>query len=175
MNYLKIDTEDICNGEGLRVSLWLSGCDHHCNGCQNPQTWNSSNGMLFDEYAKNKIFAELSKNHISGITLTGGDPLNKSNLNDVMKLINEIRYYFTQKTIWLYTGYTWEEIYINYLKIDSNFLKRKLIVSKCDVLIDGEYIDSKRDVTLKWRGSSNQRVINIQKSLIENKIILYCD
>jgi len=185
MNYIKIDTEDVCNGDGLRVVLWLSGCTHNCYNCQNPQTWDADRGILFDELAKEELFRELNKDYISGLTLTGGDPLHEANLDDVLNLVNEIRLSFGDtKTIWLYTGYTWEEIitltvstdntqhfdktgensyifYDNHKKnIEKSIMwdKRHKILTKCDILIDGKYIDSQRDITLKWRGSSNQRI-----------------
>lgn len=133
MNYLRIDKEDICNGEGLRVVLWLSGCSHKCKGCQNPQTWDANSGILLDESAKEELFRELDKDYISGLTLSGGDPLFEGNLGDVLDLVTEVnkRYNTTQyidknnqnnhnilntnadkirlsspkKSIWLYTGY----------------------------------------------------------------------
>lgn len=196
------------NGDGLRVVLWLSGCSHHCYNCQNPQTWNPNNGIPFDEDAKQEIFEELSKDYISGITLSGGDPLNEHNIIEVLSLIREIRDKYPilknsdskkvrnfvdfwhensneihisskPKTIWLYSGFTWEQI--TYPMITENIdLEREKIIKVrqdilklCDVFIDGRYIEEKRDITLKWRGSSNQRVIDVQKSLEKNKICLY--
>lgn len=178
INYHNITHDDMNNGDGLRVVLWLSGCSHHCFNCQNPQTWNPDSGIPFDESAKQEILNELSKDYISGITLSGGDPLHENNLSEVLSLIEEIRNLFPNKTIWLYTGYTWEDlINVNY-PLDSeweNRILRKSIIELCDVLVDGEYIDEQRDVTLKWRGSSNQRVIDVQKSLKQGKVVLYCD
>lgn len=215
MNYLKIDKEDVCNGEGLRVVLWLSGCSHKCKGCQNPQTWDADSGIPFNESAKEELFRELDKDYISGLTLTGGDPLFESNLDDVLELVTEVnkRYNTTQyidennqndhnilntnadkirlstpnKSIWLYSGYTWESImqyepidtddfdYIEESYIDIQFEKRKKILSNCNVFIDGKFIDSQKDIKLCWRGSSNQRVISVMESLEHNKIILYCN
>lgn len=183
MNYHNISYPDMNNGDGLRVVLWLSGCSHHCYNCQNPQTWDIYSGILFDESAKEELFRELDKDYISGLTLSGGDPLNNANISDVLDLVKEIRLSFPNKTIWLYTGYTWEDIIYSRMphipkqkaKDFLNWNQRKEIVSKCDILVDGRYVDSKRDVSLKWRGSSNQRVIDIKKSLQENKVVLYCD
>lgn len=178
MNYLKIEHEDVCNGSGLRCTIWFTSCSHMCKGCFNKETWNPDSGILFDESAKQEILNELSKDYISGITLSGGDPLHENNLSEVLSLIEEIRNLFPNKTIWLYTGYTWEDlINVNY-PLDSeweNRILRKYIIELCDVLVDGEYIDEQRDVTLKWRGSSNQRVIDVQKSLEQGKVVLYCD
>ena len=212
MNYLKIDKEDVCNGEGLRVVLWLSGCSHKCRGCQNPQTWDADSGIPFNESTKEELFRELDKNYISGLTLTGGDPLFESNLDDVLELVTEVnkRYNTTQyidennqndhnmsninankirlsnlkKSIWLYTGHTFGELYMcdnnihkypNYLRKDimESYIKRQQIISQCTVLIDGQYIDSQRDISLPYRGSSNQRLIDIQKSLQKGEIVLW--
>ena len=180
MNYLKIEHEDVCNGTGLRVVLWLSGCSHHCYNCQNPQTWNSDSGIPFNDSAKQEIFTELSKNYISGITFSGGDPLHENNLDEVLKLVQEIRISFPKKSIWLYTGYELSEIikqeqYEKVSGIPSVWSKRWKIISNIDVLVDGEYIDEQKDLTLKWRGSKNQNCIDVKKSLAQNKMVLYCD
>lgn len=193
MNYHNLTYPDQNNGDGLRVVLWLSGCSHHCKGCQNPQTWNTNSGVPFDESVKEELFRELDRDYISGITLSGGDPLNESNLDGVLDLVNKIRLLFPNKTIWLYTGYEVigvkdglfvlspnvitdkvlePEEMVNRIKED---IKRSNIIKKCNVLIDGRYVEEKRDITLKWRGSSNQRVINVQKSLQKNEIVLHCD
>ena len=171
------------NGNGLRVVLWLSGCSHHCYNCQNPQTWNPDSGIPFDESAKQEIFNELSKDYISGITFSGGDPLHENNLDNVLKLVQEIRISFPEKTIWLYTGYDFDLLnskyneykYTPFAANADEWLTRWEIISNVDVLIDGEYIDEQRDITLKWRGSSNQRVIDVKQSLTQNKIVLYCN
>lgn len=186
MNYLQITHEDVCNGDGLRVVLWLSGCSHHCYNCQNPQTWNPDSGIPFDKSAKQEIFDELSKDYISGLTLTGGDPLYENNLDEVLKLVKEIRISFPEKTIWLYTGFEWNQIMnmqvmqpiFSCKDLESkiqNILKRQEIIKMCDVLVDGEYIDEQKYLTLKFRGSKNQRVIDVKKSLAQNKVVLYCD
>lgn len=166
------------NGDGLRVVLWLSGCSHHCHNCQNPQTWNTDSGIPFDDEAKKELFQELEKDYISGITLSGGDPLNENNVKEVYQLLKEIKNNLPQKTVWLYTGYTFEQIKESYHKYWSHMKTehyRYLILNMCDVLIDGRYIDTQRDITLKWRGSSNQRVIDVKKTLKNNKVTLFCD
>lgn len=185
MNYWKIDKEDVCNGEGLRVVLWLSGCSHKCRGCQNPQTWDANSGIPFDEAAREELFRELDKDYISGLTLTGGDPLFEENLDGVLDLINEFRLSFPQKSIWLYSGFTWESImnyessesddfdYIEESYIDGLYEERKSIISQCNVFVDGRYIDSQRDITLPYRGSKNQRLINIQESLQKGEVVLW--
>lgn len=193
MNYWKIDKQDVCNGEGLRVVLWLSGCSHKCQGCQNPQTWDADSGNPFDEAAKEELLRELDKDYISGLTLSGGDPLFEDNLDDVLDLVNEIRISLPQKSIWLYTGYKVVGISNDFWGVEPNVItdkvlepnklvkgiddakKRSDIISKCDVLIDGRYIDSQRDLTLPYRGSKNQRLINIPQSLQKGKVVLWTD
>lgn len=175
INYHNITYPDMNNGDGLRVVLWLSGCSHHCYHCQNPQTWDANSGILFDKAAKEELFHELNKKYISGLTLTGGDPLYEENLNDILELVSEIRHVFPTKTIWIYTGYQWSDIFDEgvYLLKNSPELKRRNIVKQCDILVDGRYVESQRDITLKWRGSSNQRVIDIKHSLKAGDIVLY--
>ena len=174
------------NGDGLRVVLWLSGCSHHCYNCQNPQTWNPDSGIPFDESAKQEIFNELSKDYISGITFSGGDPLHENNLDEVLKLVQEIRNSFPEKTIWLYTGFEWDDIMCSFTGLQADYVvlsekdievlgKRREIISLCNIVVDGEYIDEQKDLALKWRGSKNQHVIDIKQSLAQNKMVLYCD
>ena len=186
MNYHNITYPDMNNGDGLRVVLWLSGCSHHCYNCQNPQTWDVNSGIPFDESAKEELFRELDKDYISGLTLSGGDPLHEANLDGVLDLVNEIRLSFPNKSIWLYSGYQWEECQPfnedGLLKPDKFapnlqkiLQKRYEVISRCNVMVDGRYIDSQRNPSKKWAGSDNQRVINIQESLKQGKVVLYCD
>lgn len=172
MNYHNITYPDQNNGDGLRVVLWLSGCSHHCKGCQNPQTWDVNTGIKFDEAAKIEIYEQLSKEYISGITFSGGDPLHKNNLSELHTLIEDIKIKYPEKTLWLYTGYTWEQIW-NFNNKSYVDQARRMIVSLCDVIIDGEYIENLKDVNLHWCGSSNQRVIDVQTSLKNYNITLW--
>lgn len=153
MRYHNITKDDMRNGDGLRVVLWVAGCSHCCRGCHNPITWDPDGGLLFDEDAKAEIFQQLEKDYISGITFSGGDPLHPANRADVKELMAEIRQKFPHKTIWLYTGDLWENILG-----DS-------ILQYVDVLVDGEFHLDERDVKLLWKGSKNQRVIDVQASL----------
>ena len=157
------------NGEGLRVVLWLSGCDHHCYNCQNPQTHDCNSGIPFDISAKEEIFEELSKDYVKGIAFSGGDPLHKNNLVDVHNLCVTIKEKFPTKDIWMYTGYTFEEISEN--SIDNNI--RQAIISMCDVLVDGRYVESLKDKKYHWAGSTNQRIIDVKETLKLGKIVLY--
>jgi anaerobic ribonucleoside-triphosphate reductase activating protein len=154
------------NGEGLRVTLFVSGCDHHCKGCHNPQTWDCNSGIEFDMAAKEEIFKQLNKEYISGITFTGGDPLHKNNLDEVLELCRYIRKHFPTKTIWIYTGYSWEYIFDteNTVDVFSNQIRVE-ILKECDVLVDGRFIQELADTKYHWAGSTNQRVIDIKKSL----------
>lgn len=149
------------NGDGLRVVLWVAGCEHHCKECQNPITWNPDGGIPFREKERAEIFAELEKDYISGITFSGGDPLHPANIVEVTSLAREIRERYPEKTIWLYTGYRWEEIC------------GKEIVKYLDVCLDGEFEIDKKELLLHWVGSSNQRVINVRKTLESGNIVLY--
>lgn len=163
-----IRTDDMLNGDGLRVVIFVSGCNHHCSGCHNPQTWDSDSGEKFTQETYEKIIEELDKGYISGITLSGGDPLYDENLDDVYNLIKQIKSEYPNKTIWLYTGYTWEQIFA----ANAEPLRRK-IVELCDVLCDGEFFEKLADVNYPWVGSTNQRVIDVKRSTMSNKIILH--
>ncbi len=163
MRYHNITKDDMLNGDGLRVVLWTAGCEHQCPGCQNPVTWDSCGGLEFDEAAKAELFRELEKPYISGITLSGGDPLLKSTREEMKELLKEIRNKFPDKTIWMYTGYKWEDI------------KDLKILRYIDVLVDGRFVKELLDNTLKWRGSSNQRVIDVKRSILLEQVVLHCD
>lgn len=175
MNYHKIEKTSIANGEGIRVVLWVSGCSLHCKGCHNPSTWNINSGEPFDENAKKELFEALDKPYIQGITFSGGHPLEKENVEEIYYLIVEIRQRFPTKDIWLYTGYTWDSLFFeedNLTEIPYDQYRRAILLM-CNVVVDGSYIESLRDMRLKWKGSSNQRVIDVQKSLATDKVVLY--
>lgn len=147
MNYHNITHDDMLNGDGLRVVLWIAGCTHHCKNCQNPETWDINGGIPFDNEAKEEIFDELKKDYISGITFSGGDPLHPKHRKQVLELAKEIKEKFPTKTVWCYTGFLYEEVK------DIENLKY------VDVLVDGEFKEELKDVNLPWVGSSNQRII----------------
>lgn len=163
MRYHNITKDDMLNGDGLRVVLWVAGCAHRCEECQNPVTWDPAGGLLFEQKEKDEVFGELGKSYISGITFSGGDPLFESNEQDVLALAKEIREKFPGKTIWLYTGYLWE------------YVKNREIARYLDVVVDGPYIRQMRDTQLHWRGSANQRVIDVKSSLASGKVVLHCE
>lgn len=160
MRYHNITKDDMLNGEGLRVVLWLAGCEHACPGCQNPITWDVNGGIPFDEAAKQEIFDELEKPYISGITFSGGDPLHTKNRKETGELINEIKSRYPNKNIWVYTGYEWQDV------------KQLPFMENVDVLVDGRFVEALKDVQLPWKGSSNQKVIDVAQSLKLGKIVL---
>jgi anaerobic ribonucleoside-triphosphate reductase activating protein len=153
----------------------VSGCTLHCQGCHNPESWDFNSGKLFDEAAKQELFEVLSNPWIQGITFSGGHPLANENVEDVYLLVKEIREKFPAKDIWLYTGYTWEQIFPKAcLDIFASCnVYRQAVVEMCDVVVDGPYIDAQRDLTLKFRGSKNQRLIDVKKTLEQKEIVLF--
>ena len=161
MNYHNITVDDMLNGDGLRTVLWVAGCDHHCRGCQNPQTWSAQSGVPFDDAAREELFSYLSRDYMSGITFSGGDPLFAQNRETVGSLIKEIHARFPKKTIWLYTGSLFEEI------------RTLPFIPMIDVIVDGPYVEAMRDVQLHWKGSANQRVIDVKKTLAFGRIVLW--
>ena len=178
MNYEKIDKCSSSNGIGFRTVLWVNGCAVKCFNCQNPQTWDFESGIPFTDETMHELLDDLSLPYISGLTLSGGHPLEPQNLDTVYKIVKTVKEKLPNKSIWLYTGYTWEEILEkdkSYEDLEVNGISPLDVVKHCDVLVDGKYEDDKRDITLAWRGSSNQRVINIQETLKQNKIILWCE
>ena len=164
MNYHNITKDDMLNGDGLRTVLWVSGCKLHCKNCQNPETWDYNSGILFDDKAEKELFDSLNHDYISGITFSGGHPLDPHNYKTVLDLCKKFRSIFdNSKTIWIYTGYTWEQV------------KDLEIMQYINVLVDGAFIEELKDEKLYWRGSSNQRVIDVQKTLQAGQIVLHCN
>ena len=164
MKYAKIRKMDISNGEGVRVSLFVQGCSFHCKNCFNQETWDFNGGKEFTTAEIQKIIELADKDYIAGLSVLGGEPLHNNNVDEVFHIVATFKEKFPNKDIWLWTGFKFEDA----IK-DS---KRKFILRNIDVLIDGQFEENKKDLTLKWRGSSNQRVIDCKKSLAENKIIL---
>lgn len=215
MRYASIRSLDISNGEGVGVSLFVQGCNRHCFNCFNSETWDFNGGKEWTEKTKNKFMELIDRPYIRRISILGGEPLAEQNLDGVLSLIkeirekypisqnsnsknigksrvledensNEIRISFPEKTIWLYTGFCWNDIMYSFAGLQADCVvldkkdievweKRRKIISNVDVLVDGEYIDEQRDLSLKFRGSKNQRVIDVKQSLAQNKIILYCN
>ena len=161
MNYHNITKDDMLNGEGLRVVLWVAGCTHHCPGCQNPITWDLTGGLPFDEAAEKELFEALAKPYCSGITFSGGDPLHPFNREEVFRLMKKFKKEFPNKTIWLYTGFLWEEI------------KDIPEIADIDVLCEGKFVEALLDNKIHWVGSSNQRVMDVKRSLETGEVVLH--
>lgn len=157
MNYLSITHCDQLNGDGNRVVLWIAGCSHHCKNCQNAYSWDPNIGIVFDEKAKAEIFADLKEDWCAGITFSGGDPLFERNRAEVISLAKEIKGIFPKKTIWLYTGFCWHEI------IEDPTMRE--VLKYVDVICDGPFVESLKDVSLHWVGSSNQHVIDVKQRI----------
>ena len=215
MRYASIRNLDISNGANIGVALFVQGCDRHCFNCFNSETWNFNDGKEWTEEIKNKFMELIDRPYIRRISILGGEPLAEQNLDDVLSLIKEIRekypisqnpnsenigksrvledenskeirISFPEKTIWLYTGYEWNQImnikvtqpFFSCQDLESkiqNVLKRQEIIKMCNVVVDGEYIDEQKDLSLKFRGSKNQKVIDVKQSLAQNKVVLYCN
>lgn len=165
MRYHNITKDDMLNGDGLRVVLWVAGCTHCCKECHNPVTWDPDGGVPFDEKARQEIFDQLDKPYISGITFSGGDPFHSANRPEVRNFMAEIKERYPDKTIWLYTGDVWENV------------KNDVSMQYIDVLVDGEFIVEEKDTRLRWKGIRNQRVIDVQESLKQKDAapVLHCE
>lgn len=186
MRFASMRNLDISNGEGVGVSLFVQGCDRHCFNCFNPDTWDFNGGKEWTEKTKNKFLELIDRPYIKRVSFLGGECLAEQNLDGVLNLIKEIRISFPKKSIWLYTGFRWNDIMCSFAGLQADYVvldkkdieaweKRRKIISNVDVLVDGEYIDKQKDLTLKFRGSKNQHVIDVQKSLAQSRIVLYCE
>lgn len=165
--YALIRTMDISNGEGIGISLFVQGCHFHCKNCFNPETWDFNGGKEWNEEVKERFIKLANGEHVNRISILGGEPLCQENVGTVLDLCQELKKLYPQKKIWIYTGYTWECL------VNQDFTKK--ILENIDVLIDGPYVDELQDFNLRFRGSSNQRVINVSESLRNKKIVLLYD
>lgn len=172
MNYGAIKETDIANGTGVRVSLFVSGCTHHCKNCFNPETWDFNYGKAFDEATQNKIINLLSPSFINGLSLLGGEPLEVKNQRALAPFIKKVKELYPEKDIWCYSGYTFET---DILEGKAHCEVTDDILSCIDVLVDGEFVEEKKNIMLKFRGSENQRIIDVSKSIKEGKTILKDD
>lgn len=171
MNYATIKNNDIANGLGIRVSLFVSGCTHHCKGCFNSVAWSFDYGNTFTQETENFILSLLGKSHIRGLSLLGGEPMEPQNQVEIIKLLRAAKQKFPEKDIWCYSGYTFEEL------IDpcnpSHTLVTDEILSLVDVLVDGKFVEEKKNLKLKFRGSENQRLIDMNQTRIQHKVVLF--
>lgn len=171
MNYADIKVADIANGIGVRVSLFVSGCNHHCQGCFNPEAWSFNYGKEFTNEEEEIILKELEHPYVSGLSILGGEPLEYVNQKGLLPLLKKVKEKFPEKNIWCYTGYTFDNDVLG--NMFENWDETEEFVSCIDVMVDGKFEEDKKDINLKFRGSSNQRVIDVQKSLKLHKLIPY--
>lgn len=170
MNYGAIKKCDIANGVGVRTVLFVSGCTHHCKGCFQPETWNFDYGERYTKEIEDEIIESLRPDYVDGITLLGGEPFEPENQRELVKLLRRIKKELPQKTVWSFSGYTYEE-----LTGDSRAVCEVTneMLSMLDVLVDGEFVEAKRNISLRFRGSENQRLIDMNKTRKEGKIVLW--
>ena len=171
MNYAEIKKTDIANGEGVRVSLFVSGCRRGCKNCFNKVAWDFSYGKPFTEEVEEELIAALSPDYIAGLTLLGGDPMEPENQRALLPFVKKVRARLPRKNIWCYTGYTYKDGTIE--EQSANCEVTRELIALFDVLVDGRFVEELKDIRLKFRGSSNQRVIDVKRSLSENNVVLY--
>ena len=172
MNYANIKKTDIANGEGVRVSLFVSGCRHHCKNCFNPETWSFDYGNLFDENVEKEIIEALDKSYINGLSILGGEPFEPENQHALADFTEKVKDVFPEKSIWCYTGCVIEDLKDPKSTYFTPYTAK--LLSNIDILVDGPFVEALKDISLKFRGSSNQRVIDMNKSAHYGKIILWC-
>ena len=175
MNYATIKWTDIANGEGVRISLFVSGCTHRCKNCFNEIAWDFTYGKVFDEQVEEKILSELAADYIAGLSLLGGEPLEPQNQEALYPFIKKVKERYPNKTIWCYTGFVYNEKKGVLKEGKKNTAVTKDLISMFDVLVDGPYIEKMKDVRLKFRGSSNQRIIDVQKTIEMGECVLYLE
>lgn len=173
MNYSEIKNCDIANGPGVRVTLFVSGCTHHCEGCFNEETWDFHYGKPFDESAQEKLLTYLEPDYIAGLTLLGGEPLEYANWQALLPFVRKVKERYPKKNIWCYSGYLFDEDIVD--KFCVQWKDMREFLSYIDVLVDGEFIMQEKDISLQFRGSRNQRIIMVQESLRNKDIILWSE
>ena len=169
MNYADIKTVDVQDGNGVRVSLYVSGCHCHCKGCHNQEAWDFNYGDEFDKAAEEKILDALSEDFITGFTVLGGEPFEKENQPEVLKLVQRVKKEFPKKSVWIYSGFTLEEL-LHGSRASGETANE--ILKSADVLVDGRFDKTKKNITLKFRGSENQRIIDLEPTLLQKKVVL---
>ncbi len=175
MNYATIKKCDIANGEGVRVSLFVSGCTHRCKNCFNAVAWDFSYGEPFTAATEEEIFAELKKSYVNGLSLLGGEPFEPQNQRALLPFVRKVREKFPKKTIWCYTGFVFDEKTGLLREKNKNTECTAELIRHMDVLVDGPFVEELKDISLVFRGSSNQRVIDVQKTLQRGEIVLYLE
>ncbi|MBQ8540221.1 MAG: anaerobic ribonucleoside-triphosphate reductase activating protein [Clostridia bacterium] len=171
MNYATIKKHDIANGLGVRVSLFVSGCTHHCKGCFNPETWDFNYGKEFTPEVQEEVIKALAPDYISGLSLLGGEPFEPSNQAALVPFLRKVKQLYPTKDIWCYSGYNFESDMLTGKLGDASVTDEML--SYIDILVDGEFVESLKDVSLRFKGSSNQRIIDVQASLATDNLVLW--
>ena len=171
MHHADIKRRDVANGEGVRVSVFVSGCNHHCKGCFNECAWDFNYGNKFTEKQEEEVLKDLDHDYISGLTLLGGEPLEPANQEGLLPLVKKAKEKFPDKKIWCYTGFDFEKDVVGKMAKQSETTKE--LLKYIDVMVDGKFEEDKKDLKLKFRGSSNQRILDVQESLKENKPVEY--
>ncbi len=169
MNYASIKKTDVANGPGVRVSLFVSGCTHHCKGCFNSETWDFHYGEPYTEEVEKEILAALSPDFIQGLTILGGEPMEDANRPAVLGLLRKVRETYPRKNIWCYTGYDYEKDLQKWISEGKQDVEE--ILKRLDVLVDGEFVEEKKNLSLKFRGSENQRLIDVPATLAQGKVM----
>lgn len=175
MNYATIKWTDIANGEGVRISLFVSGCTHRCKNCFNEIAWDFNYGEKFDDEIQEKILKELGAGYITGLSLLGGEPLEPQNQLALYPFVKKVKKLYPNKNVWCYTGFTFDEKTGELKETKKNTRATKDLIALFDVLVDGPFIEEKKDIRLKFRGSSNQRIIDVQKTLQNGECVLYME
>lgn len=171
MNYASIKACDVANGTGVRVSLFVSGCNHHCEGCFNSEAWDFNYGERFDDEKMAQIIDNLAPDYISGLSLLGGEPLDPKNQAEVLKIVKKVKAVYPNKTIWCYSGFTFEEL----LEMKKECVILEELLENIDILVEGRFVLSLKQLGLKFRGSSNQRILDVSKSLIAKQPIIFME
>lgn len=171
MNYASIKACDVANGTGVRVSLFVSGCNHHCEGCFNSEAWDFNYGERFDDEKMAQIIDNLAPDYISGLSLLGGEPLDPKNQAEVLKIVKKVKAVYPNKTIWCYSGFTFEEL----LEMKKECVILEELLENIDILVEGRFVLSLKQLGLKFRGSSNQRILDVSKSLMAKQPIIFME
>ena len=173
MNYATIKKCDIANGEGVRVSLFVSGCTHHCKNCFNQVAWDFNYGAPFTELTEEEIFKELDLDYVNGLSLLGGEPFEPQNQRGLIGFVRRVKEKYPNKNIWCYTGYTYDEKSGRLCEENKNCEVTEELLSLIDVLVDGAFVEELKDISLAFRGSSNQRIIDMNATRKSNSVVLY--
>lgn len=170
MNYAAIKDCDIANGSGIRISLFVSGCTHACRGCFNREAWDFSYGNKFTEKTQEYLLQLLEPDYVQGLTLLGGEPMEPVNQKELLPVLQEVKRHYPQKNIWCYTGYLFEKDLISWSKKEEI---TKELLNLIDVIVDGPFVEKEKDISLRFRGSANQRIIDVKMSLIQGCTVLW--